>query len=143
MIKTKIVKDNFNKGIKAKNDVRSIYIGRIRFNSWALNVLKARDVIIYETELVHILNRHSKELQTIGLTPIDFVKFVIQNYNVIYQGSGNSFLLVVLRNKVSNMAAIELTNITEDGKEKYKIKTASPINTGKLLNKEILCANDR
>lgn len=130
-------------GKKAPNNRQPYTVGRIKYKSWATNVLKARNIVVYETELVHITNKHRDELSTIGSTAIDLVLFVVQNFNEIRRGKGESLLLIVRRNSTSNMAAIELVLGENKGKEVYKITTASPISTKKLLLKELLCANDR
>lgn len=133
---------NCNNGKKAHNDSAMIKVGRIRYNSWATKTLSAADIYIFESELVHITKRHSKELGTIGMTSIDFVKFITSNYNEIRKGSGDSFWLVVRRNKTSNFAAIELTEISKRNNI-YIVKSASPVNSKQLEKKELLCANDR
>jgi hypothetical protein len=97
---------------------------------------------VYERELVHIYNRHKKELSTIGMTAFDFVKFIVDNYNEIYKGTDNTVWLVVKRVTTSNMAAIEM-NLSNEKKDVYKIKTAAPVNTVSLSRKQLLCANDR
>lgn len=136
-------KNNANNGLKAKNDAVFYTVGRIKFNSWATPTLKARDIIINEKELIHIEKRHSTEINSAGMNAFDFVVFIANNFNEIRKGSGESILLVVKRNNISNMAAIELVNIVENGKECYKIKTASMINNEKLKLKKLLCADVR
>lgn len=129
-------------GRKAHNDNRYIKVGRVRMSSWASKCLAVRDIIIYETELVHINNKHGKELRTVGMTAYDFVKFIIESYNEIYKGSGNNYLLVVRRSHVSDMAAIELHKECLYNREVYKINTATPIKEKQLRLKKKLCAND-
>lgn len=136
-------RNNVRSGKKAKNDSRQFKIGRIRFNSWATASLRACDIVIYETELVHIHNRHGRELGGMGFAAFDFVKYIADNFNEVRCGTGNSVLLVVHREHTSNMAAIELVMDVVNGREVYKIKTASPISTKKLSLKKLLCANDR
>ena len=130
-------------GRKAHNDNRYIKVGRVRMNSWASKCLAVRDIVIYETELVHINNKHGKELQTVGLTAYDFVKFIVDSYNEIYKGSGNSYLLVVQRNTISDMAAIELHKECVRNKEVYKINTATPVKKVRLYSKKLLCTKVR
>ena len=111
-------------------------------NSWAAKCLAVRDIIIYETELVHIAHRHGNELEAIGMTAFDFAKFIVDNYNEIYKGTGNSFLLAVRREHISDVAAIELHRECVHGKEVYKINTATPIKEKQLCLKKMLFAND-
>lgn len=135
VIKT-LKRDNSKDGRKAHNDSMLIKVGRIRQNSWAHEKLKAADIYIDETELVHIQNKHGKELGTIGMEPFDFVCHIVSNYNEIYDDKGD-YLLVVKRENVSNFAAIRLSH----EQDSYKIKTAAPIKTKQLLSKKLLCAN--
>lgn len=133
---------NANSGKKAHNDNICYKVGRIKMNSWATKILSAADIVIYETELVHIYNRHKKELCSVGMDAFDFVKFIVTNYNEIYRGTGNTFRLVVRRKHTSDMAAIELHKITVNSADVYKINTATPMGTKKLCEKDLLCAND-
>ena len=140
----KIVKvrkrDNSQDGRKAHNDSISIKVGRIRQNSWANEKLKAADIFIDETELVHILKRHGRELETINFSPISFVIFVIENFNEVYSTTeADCYRIVVKQQKTSGFAIITLSF---DGTQ-YKVKTAAPIKTKQLLNnKNLLCAKD-
>ena len=72
----------------------------------------------------------------------DFVRFIVENYNAIYKGSGNSYLLAVIREHTSDIAAIELYQECVNGEWVYKINTADPIKTKQLYSKELLYAND-
>ncbi len=136
--KQKPRRDNSNNGNKAHNDDKLIKVGRINYNSWATKKLKAADIFIYESVLVHIKKFHSIELNKLGMTPLDYTIYIVKNYNEIYKGSGTSNLLVVKRTTISNFAAIELSQ--ENGY--YKIKTAALINNKQLSNKKLLCAKD-
>ena len=138
VIKT-LKRDNLKDGRKAHNDSMLIKVGRIRQNSWAHEKLKAADIYIDETELVHINNRHGKELETINFTPLSFVVFVVQNFNEVYSTSeADCYRIVFKQQKTSSYAIMTLSF---DGKL-YKIKTAAPIKTKQLLNKNLLCAKD-
>jgi len=127
-------------GKKAHFENTMYKVGRVRYNSWATQVLKACDIVIYERELVHIRTYHGIDLEKIGFTTLDFVKIIIEKFNCIYKGSGNSFLLVMEKEPLSNVAAIELT-INKNQKDTYKINTALSIETKRLHKKKLLCAN--
>lgn len=129
-------RSNAADGKKARNDNNRILVGRIRMGSWANKVLKAGNIYIYETELVHINNRHWKELSSIGMTALDFVRFIMANYNKVYSGTANTYRLVVQRENVSNWAAIELSF----GEKTYNVKTAALVATKKLANRKMLCS---
>lgn len=130
------------KGQKAHIDDRLIKVGRIKFNSWQNKILKATDIVVYESQLIHISNSHGVELSKLGMRPLDYVNFIIDNFSEVREGSNNSILFVVANSKTSHAAALQLVLCYELGKEVYKIKTASPMKTVTLLKKKLLCAND-
>lgn len=133
-------RDNSKDGRKAHNDSMLIKVGRIRQNSWAHEKLKAADIYIDETELVHINNRHGKEIASFHHTPLSFVIHVITNFNEIYESSEpDCFVLVVKQQLFSNQAVIQLSF---DGTQ-YKVKTAAPLRTKQLQNRKLLCAKDQ
>ena len=136
-------RNNASDGKKAHNDNQPYKVGRIRMNNWASKILLATDIVIYDSELVHIYKRHGRELRNVGMNAYDFVKFIVENFNEIYSDEEHGYLLVVKRNHTSNMAAIALHLITSGTKTVYKINTATPVNTKQLRNKKLLCANDR
>jgi len=130
-------KSNAGSGAKAHNDNKFFKVGRIRYNSWATPVLKAYDIIVYESELVHIYNHHAKELSQLGFTAYDFVKYISDNFNEVYEGRDGAKILVVRRENLSHRAIIEL--YLKD--KQYQIKTATPIKTKQLSKLKLLCAN--
>ncbi len=134
-----IRKHNADSGIKSHFDNRCYKVGKIRYKSWANKVLKAYNIVIYESELVHIKNKHRKELLSLGLSAFDFVSYIVQHFSEIYEGKNNAKILVVRNEGVSNRAVIELSL---EGKQ-YKIKTASPIKLTRLSKMKLLCANAR
>lgn len=69
-----------------------------------------------------IIDRHSVELEQMGLEPYDYVKHIASNFNQIRKGTGDSLLLVVFRKNISDVAAIDLSY---NGKS-WIVKTAQP-----------------
>ena len=134
-------KSNAKSGVKAHNDNIFHKVGRIRYNSWATAVLSAYDIVVYETELVHIQKEHGTELAILGFTAFDFVKFIVSNFNEVYEGNVGRKMLVVKRERVSNYAVVELS--FDEKKKFYKIKTALSVKTKRLISKKLLCANVR
>ena len=63
---------------------------------------------ISQNHLRHISTKHGIELEKIGLSSMGLVKFIFDNFNQIRKGSGESYLLVVYDDKLSNVAAIQL-----------------------------------
>ena len=80
------------------------------------------------------------------MTAIQYINYIVQNYNEIRQGSGSSILLCVnsySNTKNSNIAAIELIFRVAGKNNLYEIKTALPMKTERLLKKKLLRANPR
>ena len=132
-------KNNAADGQKAHNDTKFFKVGRIRYNSWATKVLKAVDIVVSERDLVHIYNSHSAELNQLGMKPFDYVRFIVQNFNEVYEGKYGTKLLLVKSIDIAHYAVVELTFEND----RYKIKTAAPIETRRLSKLKLLCANVR
>lgn len=86
--------------------------------------LKSGEIKISDNYLKHIKNDHWKELEYFGFKAEDFVRFIVENFNQIREGTGNSYLLVVYDKKYPKVAAIELNYSLK--KEFWEIKTAEP-----------------
>ena len=93
-------------GKKAHFENKVYNVGRIRYNSWATAALKACNIVITERELVHIQNYHGKELELLGMNAFDFVKFIVSNFNSIYEGKEDRKILVVKRANTSHYSVI-------------------------------------
>ena len=130
-------KSNAKSGVKAHNDNIFYKVGKIRYNSWATKVLRAYDIVVSERELLHIQNNHYAELEQLGMTAFDFVKYIFVNFNEIYAGKDGSQILVVKREKLSQRAIVELILVDK----KYRIKTATPIETKRLYKMKLLLSN--
>ncbi|MDR0812015.1 MAG: hypothetical protein LBN23_07085 [Paludibacter sp.] len=131
--------NNASSGKKAHNDNKFYKVGKIRYQNWAVKILKATDIVVFESELVHI-SKHHPEISRLGLTVFDFIKYVVKNFNRIYKGTKNSYILAVWHEHSAFSAAIEL--FVNENKEIYRINTAHPFDTNTLLKKKLLCAND-
>ncbi len=82
---------------------------------------KPADIYIDENHLKHIFSRHKEDLAKIGLTPQMFIDLVVNNFNRIYKGSGQSILLVEWSG-APKIVAIELNLAFRKGF--YEVKTA-------------------
>ncbi len=59
--------------------------------------LQCADIYLSDTYLKHISNKHKREIEKVGLTPEDFVRYIVKEYNRIVSGSEGSIMLVVYR----------------------------------------------
>lgn len=97
---------------------------------------KSGDICITNDHLVHISNVHRKELEQLGMSALDYVQFVANNFNQIRQGSEDSLLLVVYNKKLSHTAAIALNYSLK--KEFWEVKTAQPRRISEIERKKLL-----
>jgi len=107
--------------------------------------IESAGIIVNEKSIKHIIDRHSKELDQLGISAMEYVKLVVDNYNEIRQGKKSSLFLVVKGLGKSNTAIIELTYkyFEEHGKAFYLVNTATPMRSSYLKKKKLLWQKER
>lgn len=93
-------------------------------------------IAINEVGIEHIEERHSAELKKLGITPLDFARFVADHFNEIRKGTKNELFIIVRGEKTPQSAVIRLKE-TADGKY-YFVETATPMRCSYLNKKELL-----
>lgn len=93
-------------------------------------------IAINEKGIEHINERHSAELAKLGITALDFSRFIADHFNEIRKGTKNELFIVVRSEKTPKSAVIRLKE-TEDGKY-YYVETATPMKSSYLNKKELL-----
>ena len=88
--------------------------------------LQSGSIYISMNQLRHIKNAHGNELDNIGMLPLDYVKFVCQNFNQIRERKNSGYMLVVENAFTPNTAIIELNFALNTDKGFWEIKTAEP-----------------
>jgi hypothetical protein len=83
---------------------------------------KAANIYVDHNHLRHVFIKHKENLAELGLTPKVFIDLVVNGFNRIYKGAGNSLLLVIWNGK-AKVVAIELNFALK--KEFYEVKTAT------------------
>lgn len=113
-----------------------IKVGRIKSTIAQDAHIKCADIYISENQIKHISARHNLELQQLGMTVEQYIKYIIDNYNQIRKGAGDSILLVVFNNSNNkhDSAAMALNYSIE--KEFWEIKTAQPRKTDDILKRK-------
>jgi len=96
----------------------------------------AGDICITETAIKHIYERHSVELETLGIDAIGFVKFVVSNFTHIFEDAKNKSMLLAYISETRIAKVIIITIVAKD--RKYFVRTASPMITRYLYNKRLL-----
>ncbi|MBQ9434911.1 MAG: hypothetical protein IJU33_02155 [Bacteroidales bacterium] len=111
-------------------------LGRLKLSvARAINV-KCANICISDSYIVHIANTHKKELEQVGMSAIDYAQFVVDNYNQIRKGSGDSILLVVYNKELSHTAAIALNYSLKS--EFWEVKTAEPRRQSEIVKRKLL-----
>ena len=113
-----------------------IKVGRIKSTVAQDAHIKCADIYISKNQIKHISARHHIELQQLGMTVEQYIGYIIDNYNQIRKGAGESILLVVYDdgNSKHDSAAMALNYSIE--KEFWEIKTAQPRKTDDILKRE-------
>lgn len=103
------------------------------------------DIVVDADALQHIVAGHTSEIEAIGLSVLEYLKFITSHYNRIYTGTGNSYLLVVfpdislpgkIESEIANVAAIQANYSIKKGF--WEIATAQPRKAARLRNKILL-----
>lgn len=113
------------------------WIGRLNVKIAKAIGEKAADIYINDEDIFHI-GLHKKELEKVGMSGLDYVKYIYKNFNQVRKGTDYSILLVVYNEKLSNIAALRLVYFGDGKKEKWRVTTAQPRGRGKLKNNKIL-----
>ena len=111
-------------------------IGRLRQPIAKQAHIQCADIVISTAQLRHIEKKHQVELSQLGISAEIFVKTVLDNFNQIRAGSQGSYLLVVYKEPVAQVAAIRLNYSLK--KEFWEVKTATPMRAAELLNKVLI-----
>lgn len=101
--------------------------------------LKSAPIVIDKEHLRHIARKHGKELKLLGLSPLDYVQLIVDKYNEIREGNGESILLVIAREKgINDLAVVDLEYVKTNKSDYWMVKSAYPIRTSELRKKKLL-----
>lgn len=112
------------------------WIGRLKMNIAKAIGKKSADIYINDEDVFHI-SLHKKELEQVGMTGLEYVKYIYKNFNQVREGSDNSILLVVY-NELSHIAALRLAAFGKGKDERWRVTTAQPRSKEKLKKNKIL-----
>ena len=113
-----------------------IKVGRISLSVAKKCHIKAADIYVNMSHIKHIYGKHSKELNSLAISPIDLVKMVCWSFNEIRVGSHGSLLLILNDNKLPKVAAIELSYAPKF--EFWEVKTAQPRTVEAVIKKTLI-----
>ncbi len=141
-------RNNAASGKKAHNESQYIKIGRVRLHSWINEKLPAADILISEREIVHIANKHKQELASLGMEAFNYVTMIINQSNEVRKDDRDALFFVVCGARTSDSdleqcAVVELKIEWMGRKKVYVIKSARPMNWGRLRKIELVCVKPR
>ena len=91
-----------------------------------LQLNKPGVIVLDDTGIQHIRDRHGKELSSMGFTPEEFVDYVLRNFDAVYAGNtNNSYQLACVFDKPKKRVIIKLK--FEEVGEYYRISSAGPV----------------
>ena len=101
-------------------------------------LIKSGDICINDYHFEHISKDHQKELSQLGMEPLGYIKYIVNNYMEIRDGSAKSFLLVGPHHSAEyrNVAAISM-EFVKDG-EYWEVCTAQPRSVKRLEKKKLI-----
>lgn len=101
-------------------------------------LIKSGDICINDYHIEHISKDHQKELSQLGIEPLGYIKYIVNNYIEIREGSAKSFLLVGPHHSIEyrNVAAITMEYVS-DG-EYWEVCTAQPRNIKRLEKRKLI-----
>lgn len=104
--------------------------------------LQSGDICIDNYHLeTHIPLRHQKELDQLGIGPLDYVKYIVANYTEIRKGQGKSYLLIAAHwsENLKNIAAITLEYIGQNNDNHFwEVRTAQPRSRDRMEKRELI-----
>ena len=104
-------------------------IGRINMTIARKARIKAGDIVVHPNYIRHVNLSHAKELEALGISAIDYISIIANNFNQIRKGTDGSILLVVKNNQKNDVLAAQLTSLIDDkGKYIWEIHTSQPRN---------------
>lgn len=92
----------------------------------------------------HIPEAHEKELIQLGIDPLAYIKYIVENFTEIRVGSAKSYMLVCPHNKpyLKNIAAVtlEFAYVKNNKGENYYwlVRTAQPRPINRLEKRKLL-----
>ena len=112
-------------------------IGRINMTRAKAAHIEAGDIKINKNHIYHVAGKHKAELHRLGLSSIDFIKMIVDNYNEIREAKNGAYYLGMYVNGDYAFTAIISLNYNEK-KKFWEIKTAIPMRTAVFIKKTLI-----
>lgn len=113
-------------------------IGRLKFSIAKSLKIRCADIYLSKDAIKHVAEKHAKELASLGFEAETYIKLIVNGFNQVRQGTGQSFLLVIFNeNKTTQQTAAIALNFCQE-KGVWEITTAQPRRTSEILKKKLL-----
>lgn len=108
----------------AKVVKNNLKVGRIKMTVARAAHIQCADIIVSETALKHIYARHGMELERLGYTPLQYVKYVATQFNQIWEEGREKIIISINADTHKNCMVIELKKIQRNDKGVWIVLTA-------------------
>ena len=112
-----------------------IKVGRIKQTVAKEAHIKAADIMVNANHVKHIAKYHITELNSLAISPLDYVKMVVDNFTQIRSNKGQS-LLLVKSNEDRDFDTVSIELLYDNIQNFWEVKTAQPrrdLRTNELL----------
>jgi len=114
-----------------------IKMGRITMSIARKAHVKCADIMIDNRHIEHINKKHRVELDTLGISAIDFVKLIVTSFGEIRQAPDDALDLVAINSEGKNFVAVVTLNYNYK-KKFWEIRTALPMRTAVVNSRKLL-----
>ena len=114
-----------------------IKVGRISMPIAKQAHVKCADIMIDNRHIEHINKKHKMELDTLGISAMDFVKLIVTTFGEIRQAPNDALDLVTTNTEGKNYVAVVTLNYNYK-KKFWEIRTALPVRTAVVKSRKLL-----
>lgn len=119
-----------------------IKVGRITLSIAKQAHVKCADIMIDNRHVEHINKKHRIELETLGISAIDFVRMIAKTFMEIRQAPDDALDLVATNSEGKKYVAVVTLNYNYK-KKFWEIRTALPIRSAVVNSRKLLWERER
>ena len=119
-----------------------IKVGRITMSIARQAHVKCADIMIDNRHVEHINKKHRVELDTLGISAIDFVMMIVTSFEEIRQAPDEALDLVAINSEGKNFVAVVTLNYNYKRKF-WEIRTALPVRTAVVNSRKLIWKRER
>lgn len=119
-----------------------IKVGRISMPIAKQAHVKCADIMIDNRHIEHINKKPKMELDTLGISAMDFVKLIVTTFGKIRQAPNDALDLVTTNTEGKKYVAVVTLNYTYK-KKFWEIRTALPVRTAVVKSRKLLWKRER